>query len=100
MRKFIIAGLLAATALLSACSNEPSAPPAQQQACETFKNTTPGFFESKWAVETLQDSASTSADRVEASKTMLDIRVGKGRTDPYTCNEPAYDRYLTEQGIE
>lgn len=100
MRKFIIAGLLAAIALLSACSTEPPAPTAQEQACETFKNTTPGFFESDWAADTLQDSAATSTDRVEAMKTMLDIRAGKGRTEPYTCNEPAFDRYLIEQGIE
>ncbi|MBY4212908.1 hypothetical protein HQO42_15065 [Rhodococcus fascians] len=100
MRRFIFAAALAAIALLSACSTEPSAPTAQEQACETFKAVTPGFFESDWAAETLQDSAATSTDRVEAMKTMLDIRAGKGRTEPYTCDEPAFDRYLTEQGIE
>lgn len=100
MRKFIFAAALAAIGLLSACSTEPPAPTAQEQACETFKAVTPGFFESDWAVETLQDSAATSTDRVEAMKTMLDIRAGKGRTAPYTCDEPAFDRYLTEQGIE
>ena len=64
------------------------------------RGSTPGFFESDWASGTLQDSAATSTDRVEAMKTMLDIRAGRGRTEPYTCDEPAFNRYLTEQGIE
>lgn len=96
----MFAAVLAAIALLSACSTEPPAPTAQEQACETFKAVTPGFFESDWAVETLRDSAATSGDRVEAMKTMLDIRAGKGRTEPYTCNEPAFQRYLAKQGID
>lgn len=96
----MFAAVLAAIALLSACSTEPPAPSAQEQACETFKAVTPGFFESDWAADTMQDSAATNTDRVEAMKTMLDIRAGKGRTEPYTCNEPAFDRYLAEQGIE
>lgn len=96
----MFAAALAVIALLSACSTEPPASSAQEQACETFKAVTPGFFESDWAVETLQDSASTTTDRVEASKVMLDIRAGKGRTEPYTCDEPAFDRYLAEKGIE
>lgn len=96
----MFAAVLAAIALLSACSTEPPAPTAQEQACETFKAVTPGFFETSWAMETLSDPTATSAERSEAMGTALDQDTSRARTQPYTCDEPAFDRYLAEQGIE
>lgn len=100
MRRFISAAALAAIALLSACSTEPAEPSPREKACETFKNVSPGFYELSWAMKTLTATDSPDDDRIEAIRTSLDYELGRGRTEPYTCDEPAFDRYLAEQGIE
>lgn len=101
MRRFVYAAALASIALLSACSSEPQAPTPRELACETFKQVSPGFFEMSWSTKVLGDPNATSADRREAMSISLDqMSTANRRTEPYTCEEPAFDRYLAEKGIE
>tara|TARA_R110001606_G_scaffold297277_6_gene445110 strand:+ start:9601 stop:9906 length:306 start_codon:yes stop_codon:yes gene_type:complete len=100
MKRFIIAAVFASLALLPACSAEPKEPSPREQACETFKSVSPGFYELSWAMKTLTATDSPDDERIEAIRTSLDYEIGRGRTEPYTCDEPAFERYLTEKGIE
>lgn len=100
MKTGIAAALLALTALTTACASEPAEPSPREQACETFKAVTPGFFEMSWSTKVLADTNASSADRLEAMKISVNqMSSNNRRTEPYTCDEPAFDRYLQEEGI-
>lgn len=99
MKRIAIAGTILGALLITGCTSEPAAPTPREQACETFKNVTPGFFEMTAATNTLADPSASSSERIAAMNVSLDVMAGRGRTAPYTCTETAFMRYLEDQNI-
>lgn len=67
-----------------------------QDAQATAKNTTPGFFDMKTAIQTLGDEAASADDRVNALKTALDVLSGK--EIPLSDAVQSYNDTIREMG--
>ncbi|RVW05341.1 hypothetical protein [Rhodococcus xishaensis] len=99
-RTLVIAALSATALILGGCGSsdgEPSNAELHASACERFEAITPGFFETREAIETLSDPNASVADRAEAMELQLDRMSGSNkRTRPYNCDDPRDKKFFDD----